>query len=228
MNRLQLVQRLHAEAAATGSSPTTTLSQTGEALRLVDWIDQAYEDIQNLHTEWDFLRHDFSFSLTVNDRDYTPTEAGYSELNAWSISDTGQDVTIYDSRADESFLIYEPWVQFRRVYLIGNNFSQTGRPYHFSVKPDKTIIFDLLPNDTYTVSGEYFKRYQAMAASNTAEPLIPTQYRMIIVWRALMFYAAYEGADEVYSHGNNEYGKLLAELELDQLPMPSFLHGPVA
>jgi hypothetical protein len=41
---------------------------------------------------------------------------------------------------------------------------------------------------------------------------------MVIVWKALMFYGAFEGAPEAYAHGEKEYRDAVAKLKLNQLP----------
>jgi hypothetical protein len=190
-------------------------------------VDLAYQDIQALNTEWDFLRTEFSKSMVVGDRTYSLTDLALTDLNAWRITETDEDITIYDdAAADETFLLYKPWDVFKSVFMIGTNRTASGRPTFYSIKPDKSITFNVLPDDAYTFTGEYFKVAQTMAA-DASEPLIPTQYQMAIVWRAMMFYGAYTGADEAYAHGEKEYRRVLSQLELDQLPRQSFLNGPL-
>ena len=228
MNRLQLVQRLNQEAASTGDTISTTLSQTGLIQRLIDWVDTAYQDIQAMRLDWDFLRTEFSFSMVVGTREYSKATLGYDDLSAWKVD----DIRVYDDVSDEDYLIFEEYDTFKRIYLLGNYRALTGRPSSFSVKPDGSIIFDLLADDTYTINGEYYKIADVMdstgATANTDEPIIPVPYQMAIVWRALMFYGAYEGADDVYSHGEKEFRRVLSQLELNQTPKQSFLSRPIA
>jgi hypothetical protein len=51
---LVLANDLARECGVSGnaSSITAVTSQTGEAARLVDWIRQAHNDIQNRHENW--------------------------------------------------------------------------------------------------------------------------------------------------------------------------------
>lgn len=227
MNRLQLVQRLNQEAGATGATISTTLSQSGLVQRLIDWIDSAYQDIQNLRENWDFLREDFSFTTNTTSREYTKDAISLTDLNAWKTD----DVRVYKVATDETQLIYEPWDNFKRTFIFGAHRTTTARPFYFSIDAAGSFWTDYIPNDTYTINGEYFKVAQAMsstgATANTDTPLIPTRYQMAIVWRALMFYGAYEGADEVYTHGEKEYRAILSALEFNQLPRQRFLRGPL-
>jgi hypothetical protein len=215
MTRLQLLQALWLEAGASGDEPTSSESQTGETGRLVSWNDNAYYRIQALHYDWDFLRDDFSFTTTDGTQTYTPAAAGASELGNWKTD----DVRLYSSVNDEAWIDFTPWDEFRRIYLFGSARALERRPVAFSIKPNNSIILGHTPNDEYTVNGEYWKRPQTMTADDD-EPLIPDQFQWVIVWRALMFYGVYEGADELYSHGEKEYLRALSELELDQHPLP--------
>lgn len=69
-NFLQLCQKLRQEAGIAGNGPLTTVGQSGELGRLVDWIQQGYNDIQEKHEDWDFLRYDFSLPLTIGQSIY--------------------------------------------------------------------------------------------------------------------------------------------------------------
>jgi hypothetical protein len=215
MNKLQLCQRLRQEARIAGTGPTSVLAQTGEYKKIVDWIDSAYEDIQNLHTGWKFLQYPFSFTVTIGKRDYTPTEALLTQLQTWKYHAYG-DIRCYLIASDEQRLEFVPWDDFRGTYLIGASRTATGRPGFFSVEPDNTINFDVLPDAAYTIVGEYFKKPQTMDA-DTSEPLFRSNFHMAIVWRALMFYGADYAAEEKYTHGYNEYRKVIKKLEQDQL-----------
>lgn len=200
----------------TGTGPTATTSQVGEYGRIVEWIDAAYQKIQNLHPNWDFLRNDFSFSTVASTGNYTKSAASVSELGTWK-TDTFRCYLTATGVSDQQDLDYVPWADFRESYSRGSLSTQEGRPILFTVKPDQSVTFWPIPNAIYTVTGEYFKRAQTLAA-DASEPLIPLAFQDVIVWRALMFYGAYVGADEKYAHGEREYKQVLARLELNQLP----------
>ena len=222
MTYLELVQRLHSEAKVAGSSPTTVVGQTGMVARLVNWVLTAYEDIQNLHPQgWKFLQAPFSFTTTISKRNYALSDLELTDLGTWKIGPG--DVRIYKSATDENELIYEPWDTYRLAYITGSARTQEGRPSVFSIKYDNSMDLWQIPNGEYTVNGEHFMKAQTMNADED-EPLIPSQYQMIIVWRALMFFGAVMGANDKYEHGQNEYKRILRRLEMNQLPR--FTWGP--
>ena len=180
--------------------------------RVVDWVSGAYQDIQNKRTSWRFLKNDFSFQTIAGTQNYTPAAVSLPEHASW----VKEDIRIYKSAEDETFLQYLPWAVFREAYLFGVHRTAQGRPTVVSVTPHNALAFSQLPDDAYTVTGEYYKRAQTMTA-NADTPLFPDRFHMIIVWRALMFYGAYAAADEKYAHGQNEFKTMLPALELDQL-----------
>lgn len=222
---LQLCVDLRREGGMTGSGPTATTSQVGEYLRIVEWIASAYEKIQNLHPNWDFLRNDFSFATVASTGNYTKSAASVSELGTWK-TDTFRCYLTATGVSDQQDIDYVPWADFRESYSLGSLSTQEGRPILFTVKPDQSVTFWPIPNAIYTVTGEYFKRAQTLAA-DASEPLIPLAFQDVIVYRALMFYGAYAGADEKYAHGEREYKQVLARLELNQLPEME-MAGPLA
>lgn len=83
MNRLQLCQRMYLECGISGAI-TSTLNQIGEANRVVTWVDQAWNNLQALHDDWDWLRssyllgHGAAFQTTAGGFTYQLGEgAGY-------------------------------------------------------------------------------------------------------------------------------------------------------
>jgi len=220
MDFLQLCQRLRQESGVPGTGPNGTTGQTGFNLKLVDWITTAYQDVQSLYSTWKFLQSDFSFTLTSAKRNYTPTEAGLTDHAHWKTNAWG-DFRTYLDVSDEQYLEYASWDDYRFVYLFGATRSASGRPTIFTTKPNKSLDFYPIPDDAYNVNGEYFKAPDIFT-TNSSEPIFPSQFHLIIIWRALMFYGAYDAADERYVHGQNEYKKVLQKLKADQLPAMSY------
>lgn len=218
--KLDLCMDLRREAGISGSGPTTTISQVGEMGRVVEWIDTAHESIQNLFASWRFLQTEFTFSTVASTANYTKIVVGLTELGSWK-TDTFRCYLTSLGVSDEQEVYYVPWDQFRYEYGRGTQSTMTGRPSIVTIKPDLSLTFWPIPSAVYTVDGEYFKRAQVMGA-DISEPLIPQQFQAIIVWRALMYYGAYAGADEKYAHGQNEYKALLTKLVKNQLPRISY------
>ena len=223
--KLQLTQRLRRECGINGtaSDPTSTVNQNGEYLMLVDWIDDFYNDIQSSKESWRFLRKSFSASLT----------SGASEYSAVTIADDHArwilgDVRCYLTSAGverEQEIFFIEWEEFKRTYLFGSSQSQTGQPVNFTVKPDMSLQFWPIPDDSYTVVGEYYRTpvdWNDEDDPDSEEPVFPARFHMIIVWGALYFYGANYAEADKYLHGQTEYEKILAKLEFNQLPRVSW------
>lgn len=211
MNFLQLVQRLRMEAGVSGTGPVSVVAQTGEMSELVTWIQAAYQDIQNLRPNWRFMQDEFTFPMIAGVKIYLPTAVSLDDLAIW----LPDDVRAYLVVADESALTYEPWADFRAIRDMGT--IPTGRPTHFSIKPNNALVFWPTPDDDYTCRGEHICVPDELSA-NTDTPIIPAQYHMLIVWRALTSYGAALAAEEKYNHGLQEYRRLMKAMESTQLP----------
>lgn len=200
------------EAGVSGTGPSSVVGQVGELGEIVTWVNSAYEDIQSLHTTWNFRQGDFSPTLISGTYIYTPASLSLDDLLEWKID----DVRIYLAEADETQITYTPWDDFRRAYLIGT--IPSGRPSVFSIKPNNSIVFWPKPDDAYTVVGEYVKEADTLSG-NTDEPIFPSDFHLIIVWRALKYYAGLLAAPEKYAHAEAEYNRLMRSMEFSQLPM---------
>lgn len=224
MTFLQLVQRLRQECGVSGTAPTTTVGQSGEIARLVNWINQAWYDIQSMHEDWLFMRGNVSFNTVDGTQTYTATAAGITSLGNFK----RDSFRAYPTGAPESerFLLYIPYDQFRNFYLFGGNRTVEGPPVAFTISPDKDLLFGPIPDAVYNINGEYFQK-PALFTADSDEPTIPAQFQMVIVYKAMQFYGQYEAAPEVYAAGMEHYGRMMARLQIDQLPSIEF-GGPLA
>lgn len=213
MNWLEIAQRIRQECGIPGSGPTALTYQTGELKRIVDWMASAYNDIQAAHNTWKFLRKEFSFTCVAGTADYGAAQHSVSDLNEWDL-DTFR---CYLTEADEQVIDFYHWEGFRDTWKIGTARTRAGRPIAFSVKPNNSITFDCVPDNTYTIAGEYY-RLPVAVGDTTDSPVFPEQYHMAIVYRALMMYAAYSAEPDKYLFGQDEFGKLLRRMESTQLP----------
>ncbi len=222
MNRLLLYQELHRRTGIGGGNPSTTVGLANEAQVILDYLDYAYEDIQNTHTTWDFLRSDFSFNTVSGTQDYAPTTSPVSlTLFKHWITQSFRVYLAATGVSDEQWLEYVPWRQFRDAFQLASQRTQTGRPVQFTIKPDDSLAFWPTPDDTYTIVGEYYKKPDVMTA-DADEPLWQDGLHRVVVWRAVMFYALEYAEPDKYAVGKDEYKKMLRNLEQVELPRMGF------
>jgi hypothetical protein len=216
MNKLQLVQRLGIEGGVSGSI-ATTVGATGEWLRLVTWIDQAWQDVQRANRQWKWMRGTVTFNATQSVNEYAPASAPMSLTNfaEWH----RQTFRIYKGTSDdEEFLNDYAYEVFRNTFIYGTTRSTEGYPIAITVSPTKSLIVALTPDDTdYFITGDYFTTPSVMTL-DADEPDMPERFHIMIVYKALIRYGMYESASEVVQYATAEYDKLFDELEESQAP----------
>lgn len=214
---LQLCNSLVQKCGISGGSIATTANQTGEALRVVNWVSEAYVQIQLASPTWNWLRSNVSFSTTANQGAYTPTQAGVTDLSNWKEDSFRCYVTSVGVRS-EMYLPKIEFDSFRDTYLYGNMRLSYSRPTIISFGPDYSINLGMAPDSSdYTIVGQYYKAPQILALDADI-PSLPTQFHNIIVYRAMMMYGMYEAAQETVIEGTNLYNAMLRRLGRDQLP----------
>lgn len=216
MNFLEICQKTRELAAISGVGPSTTVGQSGEMSRIVNWVAQSWLEIQGLHKTWNFLAKDFSFTTMEGKGDYTLAEAGVPDLMLWD------KYSLRCQRTDLGFVnrqFMEDWdfVPFRDTYRF-NNMVQ-GRPIRFAIDPkDKSILIAAIPNgEGFTVTGRYWSKPVAFV-NDYSVPAMPDQHHMLIAYWALSKYAGYEAATEAKQEAMENKPRLLTMLENDQLP----------
>lgn len=215
MNFIQLVARVAMECGVT--PPTTTISQTDESLRLVSWTNTAWMDIQSAHRDWQWMRKSASFITVAGQVSYSPTtDILLTDFGMWS-RDTFRNYVTSVGTNSEIFMNYLDYEEFRNRYLYGALRNTRSRPVEMTITPDKSIAVGPVPIDGYTVTGDYFSVPSEMALDADI-PVLPSQFHMAIVYKAMMFYGGFEAATEVYQRGNEEFLKIMRRLTADRLP----------
>lgn len=211
MNHLRLVQTLRRKCRVAGGDPATlqgTLPE--EQIRLKSWINEAWLQIQLMQPDWFWMRADASFQTIAGQSEYTLAQTGVTDLGRW---DHG-GFRCYSSAAgfaDEMPLEPVNYPDWRNVWRMGATRSTQSRPVVFCVLPNYGIGLGPAPLAGYTVTGQYFRAPQELAA-DTDEPTMPAAYHMAIVYRAMTFYGASEAAAEVYQEGELEFRRMAARM----------------
>lgn len=232
MNYLQLCQRLAQESGTIkgDSLPTAVTGQSGRLLKIVNWVAAAWLDIQTAKDSWQWMRDEFSSGVIVaGTARYSPTTLGLTRHRRW-LPDTPDylSMSIYktsDGAAYERPLKQISFPQFRSMYARGTH--DQGTPAHWASAPDGELCLGPTPDAAYTISGEYWKSAQTLSA-NTDTPELPSDYHMLIVWRALINIAGFDEAKATLDYAKLKHDPLWNDLCRTQLPEISFGHGPLA
>ena len=217
MNLLQLVNQTRVECGVSGPALATAQSQTGEAARIVAWVQQAWIDVQTSKEDWLFLREPFTFNTVADQWQYNAlTDCALTNFGNWK-RDSFRASTVGSNYGDEQLLNYMEWTTYRNLYRYANMRNTKARPVVVSITPEKDLAFGSIPDQAYVIDGEYYIQPVSLTL-DTDSPAIPDRFHMIIVYRAMMYYAGYEAAPEVLARGDFEYRRLYSRMEIDQLP----------
>jgi len=222
MNLLQLVNQARVECGVSGPALSTAQNLSGESLRMAAWVKQAWIDIQTSKEDWLFMRNSFTFNTTAQVWEYSATDAGLTDFGNWK-RDSFRCSTVGFDHKDEQLMNYMEWTTYRNLYQYANMRQTYARPVVVSIMPNKDLAFGAIPNLAYVIDGEYYTQPVDLVA-DTDVPLIPARYHMMIVYRAMMYYAGYESAPEVLSRGDFEFRRQYSRMEIDQLP--TIVSGP--
>ena len=217
MTYLQLCVRLRQEAGIAGSGPTQVVDQSGQLLRIVNWIAQAWEDIQIMRPNWKFMHEFFTFDTEISTRDYLPADVAITDLNQW---DTGSFFIYEDAlgESDENSLRYTSYGSWRTSYRSSMANRAEGRPQLFTLLPDNPARMEPVPDKVFKISGEYKRVAQLFTADGDEPTGLLDDFHMLIVWSALKSYAYYENASEVLEQAEMNFDHMLTRLEIEQLP----------
>lgn len=225
MNFLSIANAVKEKCGVSGAAMASVTAQSGELLRIVNWVNDAYMDILGMYENWQFMLADFTFPTVSHQQSYTPVQAGAANFANWK-TDTFRVYQTSLGFSNENYLGKQDYDDFRNLYQFGAQRTNYQRPILFAIDPAKNLLLGPAPSAAgFTVAGRYYTVPTEMAASADI-PILPAEYHRAIVFRAMMFYGAYEAAGEVLQLGEIEFNKILARLELNQLPQVD-LGGPM-
>lgn len=215
MNFLQLAQRVYTEGGISGQIASTQ-NQTGEALRVVQWVASAYLEILNDQgLVWNFLRKEVSVQLTIGEGTYSFDDLNLSQAVQWDIH--SMRVSVNADASDETFLMGMRYPEFRDYWLFSSRREVISRPLNVAVDIETKLRIAPIPDQPYWLRAQV----QVMPTPLTADedvPILPARYEMAIVWRALRHYGMFEAAPEVVARADIAYKEVMQQLWMDQSP----------
>lgn len=193
MNRLQLAQRLNQEIGGDSAYPSATTSQTGEMQRYVNWIDQAWLDIQLAKRSWRWMVQKATSIESIAPGETSIQLEGADEDFDWLLpfDPNGRpNVEFFRSSlgvSDSYPVELLPWSEFDGYYNSGRFNASSGRAQFCSIGPDGYLHFFPKADVAYSLNYQYRRTVQALTADIDI-PLMPVKFHMLIVWLALAYY----------------------------------------
>ena len=202
-------------------------SQSGNQLDVVQWVANAWTELQCRREDWRWMRSSFTVNTVSGTDTYaygsctdTLTSSAITRFGRWLPFDT-DGLPVFKSYltssgvGTETFLGYLSWGQFRSVYKTGTQTNQ--QPVYFSIDPNNNLVLAPKPNGIYTITGDYQRASQSMTADADI-PEMPSRFHQLIVYQAMSKYAGSLVAPEVNFRAMSEGRILMRALEKDQLP----------
>lgn len=229
---LQLCQVAGRESGViSGNQPTAVTGQTGDLLKLVNWVAESWTWIQQMESNWLWMRKSWSGSLSADNGTYTAASFNITDFGSWITDDVRRryyPVTIYLTSlgvADEGYVREIDFYKYERLYLRGT--QETNKPVHYSISDAQEICFGQIPDNDYTASGKYRQAPVVLAANNDT-PACPAQFHSAISWEAARRLAEHDEAWNQAKRCEMERDKILFALRRDQLPRLRFASRPLA
>ncbi len=222
-NFLQLCQAVARESGTvTGIQPATVTNQSGRLLKIVRFTEQAWQDIQNIREDWNWMLRQWSGNTLLDTEAYTAASWNISDLSRWAHK-TKHVLFCKPQGADivqQRRLTYVNWSEFRANLQF--SVVDSNPPTHWSVRPgDNALMLSPKPDAVYELNGEYFKSIQTLV-TDTDIPELPADHHNLIMWRALVLLHEHDEADDQAVRADRNYNRLLTPLLEVQLDDPEF------
>lgn len=228
MNLLSLCQRTAVECGVSGTL-STTAGQIGSLQRVINWVGTSWEEIQTKHEDWDWMESSIllgggaSFVSVAGQASYLlGTGAGTvgvlsTNFGKWK-KGTFRNYLTATGVSGEIFMDDISYASWRNSYMYGAMRTVQTRPVAIAIGPNKSLCMGPPPAAGYTFNADYYTAPTAMVADTDTPTGLPNEHHMAIVWNAMMMYAGYEAASEVYQRGQKGYAAHLAQLESKYAP----------
>lgn len=211
---LELCKDVNREAGLSGTGPASVSGQVGMDAKVVSWVKNAWNDIQETEKNWRFLwKNDGVVTCVQGQKTYDPVGLGF-DLRHY---DKDSFRVYLGTIGNQLFITYVPYETFRANYLFGNLQTTQGRPTVFTVNPDNTFSVWPTPNDAYVINFDYFRNPQVLA-NNTDTPIMPARFHQAIMYLALSRYSAHDENQILYQEAMMNYKRMMNRLYNDQLP----------
>lgn len=219
---LQLVNDLERESGTIYQNQRlgSVLNAPGRQEKMVEWVIEAWRQIQTSRTDWSWMRREFSAPLIIGQSRYTAVQLGLTTFSRWvQSSPLFHPYALYDpanGQSEEQPLTEIPFAEWKQRWARGVH--DALRPREVSVDYERRLCVGPKPDKIYTLTGEYFRSVQILVA-DTDVPICPEQHHGTIVWRALMLMAGHDEAPGAAAYAGSEYTKCLRALVDDSFEM---------
>lgn len=202
---IELAVECRSLSGVKGTGPTDVATATGIELKIVNYVKNAWIDIQSHPKRWKWMWGDYlapnpggSPLLTIAaTSDYVLTDVDEIFVKTFR---SYLDATGESDRQRMTYLDYEKYQRAHGVITGADN-----RPIRATRLPTGNLRFYPRPDDVYSIEFEYIKTPQPLAI-NADVPEMPARFHQLIVYEALKRFGKAEDAPEVTELAEQEAG----------------------
>lgn len=208
MNFLELAQETRRLSGVGGTGPANVETASGMELKIVNYVKNAWIDIQSHPKNWRWMWEDYEVDLQpgpgtqplqtiLNTRTYQLVDCDNVRVGTFYSYRTALGVT------DRQRMTWVPWRRFRDRHRAVD--ESANRPIQVSREPTGSLVLYPKPDAVYSIEFECFHRPHDLV-TNSDTPEMPVEYHQLIVYEALKRFGKGESAEEVILLGETAGG----------------------
>jgi hypothetical protein len=189
-------------------------------LSLQKWFDFELQNLIN-KKRWFWRKKFFTQNLTIGTQSYDLSRTAVTGGTGWA-DDFFQMISLWLNNSDGSQTeILFTTAQDEVAAMLVN--TDTGQPGIYTLKPgtSKTLMFDVLPDTAYSITGHYWATFNRTGDSaDDSIPLIPEPFHYVMLHLLLkrMFMYLYGQKDPRYVIAAQDAKDAVADLEAYNRP----------
>lgn len=203
MNFLRIAQDVRMLGGVQGNGPTSVENPAGYEEALVQFVKDAWEDIQNLREDFRFMRNFWNDSTVPSQSDY-----GHDDVKSFKKNSVRIKVS-------------EKWVYLREGDDDGlrEQFAnaEEGQPQYYSQITQGRIRLYPTPSEIYEIGATIFSVPEILE-TNSQVPTFPVAYHRLIVYQALEKLAVFLSSPELYSKYQESADTLRGQMYRTEVP----------
>ena len=209
MQFLEIAKEVRLLGGVQGIGPVSVVNTSGYEGVLVQFVKDAWEAIQNMREDWNFMFSKASFPTIASQDNYTLTDIFLiPQFKVWK----KDSFKLRDTTA--SYLNYKDPDRLEKIYL---NSTAESKSSEFTIERDHSITLKPTPDSIYTITANYYRSPQLLK-EDTDVPILPVSFHRIIVYGALQKLAVFLSSPEIYTKYKESHDLMLGQLMRAEVP----------
>ena len=214
MNFLAMVKKVCRKVGYT--EPSTLVDPDQDTLLVMEWIQDAWEEIQNFCAEWSFLKEPVTINILIDKEEYTSTELSLTDLRRW----LEVNPFLYESGGSDVIATLVLITSEEMDYLRAKD-PKTGQPIYYSPLEGGGLVLYPTPDAAYTFKTKYYQT-PVILEDDTDEPACNSEHHRVIVDKVYQTkYAVDENNPEVNQQSEIDFENRINRLALAHCPQIS-------